>query len=418
VLFRSYPLFLPDGRHFIYSLHSTQAENSSISVGALDAKPEEQRSNRLLSAGFAIYAPSQNADRAYLLFVRERSLMAQPFDAGRLQLIGEAVPIADPVGSYLERGLFSVSARGTLAYQATATAVNRLTWFDRQGKVLSYATDIGSYDTLALSPDATRVAAPRRDLLSGNQDIWLIDLLRGGSTRFTFDPAAESNPVWSPDGRRIVFSSNRGGHADLYQKDSSGAGAEEALLKSTEIKAPQDWSRDRRYLIYSQSSPKTGVDLWTLAMTGERKPIPFLQSQFNEDQAQFSPDGHWVAYMSDASGRSEIYARPFPPSEGGGQWLISNGGGTEPRWRGDGKELFYFSGRKLMGVDVAATASFQAGVPKVLFEAPISNGTNAGNRHHWDVTADGKRFLINTDAIENNSAPINVVLNWTAGLKK
>jgi Tol biopolymer transport system component len=156
-------------------------------------------------------------------------------------------------------------------------------------------------------------------------------------------------------------------------------------------------------------------------MTGERKPIPFLQSQFNEDQAQFSPDGHWVTYMSDASGRSEIYARPFPPSEGGGQWLISNGGGTEPRWRGDGKELFYFSGRKLMAVDVAATASFQAGVPKVLFEAPISNGTsfgNTGSRHHWDVTADGKRFLINTDAIENNSAPINVVLNWTATLKK
>jgi len=419
--YHSYPSFLPDGRHFIYTRHAPQAENTSIYVGSLDAKPEEQRSHRLLSAGFAMYAPSQNGGRGYLLFVRERSLMAQPFDAARLQLLGDAVPITASVGRYAERALFSVSADGTLAYQeANAGPANRLTLFNRQGKVLSYVTDVDLHDHLALSHDGTRVAVARRDI-RGNDDIWLIDLLRGGSTRFTFGLSADSNPVWSPDDRRIVFGSNLGGVMNLYQKDSSGSGVQEALLKSKEGKFPQDWSRDGKYLVYSRRSEKGDFDLWILPMIGDRKPTPFVQSQFNEDQAEFSPDGRWVAYMSDASGRPEIYVRPFPPSESGGQWLISNSGGEQPRWRGDGKELFYFSGQKLMAVDVSAKAAFQAGVPKVLFEAPVSGGivtSNNGSAHHWDVTADGQRFLINTDAIDSNSARLNIVLNWTAILKK
>ncbi len=416
--YHSHPFFLPDGRHFLYTRLAQRAENTGIYVGSVDAKPEDQRAKRVLNAGYAIYAASADPARGYLLFLRERTLMAQPFDPAKLELAGDPVPVADPVGQYANRGLFSASANGALAYRSGVGGVNRLTWFDRQGKVLGYASDLGAYNTLALAPDATRVAAQRTELQTANFDIWLIDLLRGGSTRFTFDPAFESNPVWSPDGRRIVFGSNRDGVYNLYEKDSSGAGAEEPLFKSNGNKYPHDWSRDGRFLIYAEVSPKTGYDLWVLPMTGERKPTPFLQTQFREDQAQFSPDGHWVAYLSDASGAPEIYVRPFPASQSnGGQWMISNGGGTQPRWRGDGKELLYFSGRKLMAVDISTNPAFKAGIPKVLFEAPLFAGTTL-SLHHWDAAADGKRFLINTEAGENNSAPITVVLNWAAGLKR
>jgi Tol biopolymer transport system component len=306
---------------------------------------------------------------------------------------------------------------GVLAYRSDVSALNRLTWFDRDGKVLGYASDPGTFNTLALSPDGSRVAAARTDQQTGNTDIWIIDLARGASTRFTFDPSLDSNAVWSPDGQRIVFSSTRDGVWNLFQKDSSGAHSEEALLKTSANKYPSDWSRDGRFLIYTEGSPKTGPDLWLLPMTGERKPVPFLQTPFREDQAQFSPDGHWVAYMSDATNQPEIYVRPFPPSEGNsGQWMISNGGGTQPRWRGDGKELFYLSGRKLMAVDISTTPTFQAGIPKPLFEAPIFPGTVPA-LHHWDVTPDGQRFLINVDA-GGNTTPINIVVNWTEVLKK
>ena len=236
------------------------------------------------------------------------------------------------------------------------------------------------------------------------------------SSRFTFDPSNNPYPIWSPDGSRIVFASNRDGPFNLYQKASSGAGNDEALLKSDVPKTPLDWSRDGRFIVYRNSDPKTGLDLWMLPLAGDRKPIPFLQTEFNETAAQFSPDGRWIAYASDESGRYEVYVRPFNGGPAaGGKWLISSNGGNWPKWRGDGKELFYLAADgKLMAVEVKGDSSaFEAADPKPLFETRTRGlGPVRG------ITADGKQFLINTEVAEATSSPITVVLNWTTGLKR
>ena len=419
--FHSHPFFLPDGRHFIYA-RQAGSEKSGIYVGEVDAKPEEQNQKRVLSARFAIFTPTPNSG-GYLLFLRGRTLMAQPFDPDKMELGGEAAPLADPVGLYAAtRGLFSATAK-VLAYRGDVGERNRLTWFDRQGNVLGYAAEPGTYNTLSLSRDATRAAVQRTDPQQGNNDIWLFDFVRGGSTRFTFDPSVESNPVWSPDGRRIVFTADRNGMDDLYEKDTSGVGAEEPLIKSKDPSDPfgkvaEDWSRDGRFLIYTRLAPATGYDLWFLPMTGDRNPKPFLETQFLEDQAQFSPDGRWVAYVSDASGSREVYVRPFPPSpENRGQWMISNGGGSEPRWRGDGKEMFYVSGQRVMAAAISTSPIFSAGIPQVLFSAPLYTASNTISPHDWDLAPDGKRFLINTISGEGSSIPITIVVDWSGGLK-
>ena len=259
--------FLPDGRHFVYQRFSSVAEKRGIYLGSLDAKPEQQSSRRLVATGSnAFYAPSADQDLGHLLFVREGSLMAQAFDARRLELAGEAVPIAEGLP---DSGppLFSVSTTGVLAYRtggAGPNAANQLTWFDRAGKVLGTVGDPGQYNTLALSPDGTRVAFDRNDPqaagrggVMGNMDIWLHEFSTGISTRLTFDPAVEFLPVWSPDGSRIVFSSSRDGSMNLYQKVTSGAGNEEAVYKSNEAKLSYDWSPDGRFLLYGVSGRKS-----------------------------------------------------------------------------------------------------------------------------------------------------------------
>jgi Tol biopolymer transport system component len=251
-------------------------------------------------------------------------------------------------------------------------------------------------------------------------DIWILDFVRGVSTQFTFDPAADTNPVWSPDGSHIAFSSTREGSRNLYQKVSTGAGTDELLLKSPEEKRPKDWSRDGKYLLYSVANPKTGVDLFALPMTGEKKPIPVVATEAGEDQGQFSPDSRWVAYKSDAGGGNEIYVRPFPPAESGGQWKVSNNGGVQPRWNRSGKELFYIApDGKLMAAEVStAGGTFKSGTPQPLFDSQIFGGGNTSSAMRWDLTPDGKKFLIITQATENSSSPMTVILNWPALLKR
>jgi Tol biopolymer transport system component len=252
-------------------------------------------------------------------------------------------------------------------------------------------------------------------------DIWVLDLVRGGASRLTFDSAADF-PVWSPDGSRIAFASNRDGNLNLYQKASNGTGNEELLLKSDEDKAPSDWSGDGRFLIYSSVNPKTAFDLWVLPLDGDRKPFAFLQTQFNEGAGMLSPDGQWMAYQSTESSRYEVYVRPFGRASGdrhqasAGKWSISTEGGVFTRWRGDGKELFYEMDRKIMAVEVKAGVSkgrrtFEAGVPKLLFDA------RAYGLRSFAVTADGQRFLVNTQVSEEKSPSVTVILNWAAGLK-
>ena len=430
------PAFLPDGRHFVYHRNST-AENSGIYLGSLDAKPEQQSSKRLVTTTSNVaYAPSPNpplgdAGLGYLLFVREGSLMAQAFDARRLELAGEAVPIAENLAD-IGVPFFSVSTTGVLAYRTGAGSAYpalQLTWFDRAGKILGTVGEPGQYNTLALSPDGARVAFSRNDPQAagkggagtggGNTDIWLYEFSRGASTRLTFDPGLDWFAVWSPDGSRIVFSSDRDGPNNLYQKASSGAGNEEALLKSNETKYADDWSPDGRFLAYGLGRE---AGLWLLPLTGDdRKPRPYLETE-SGSQARFSPDGRYVAYTSNQSGKNEVYVRPFPTASGG-KWMISKGGGNQPHWRRDGKELFYISAdSKMMAVEVAgASGTFQSGIPKALFAAPVWGGGTASNTTRYDVTPDGKKFLINSVPAETTpgaSSPITVVLNWQAGLKK
>ena len=417
------PSFLPDQKHFVYLRVYAKPEDSGIYVGSLDAKPEQQSAQRILAGtSSAVYAPSQDSAGGYLLFVREASLMAQPFDPQRFRFTGEAVPIAEQVGvaTGSDVGLFSVSNRGALAYRTGGTTGNfQLVWFDRTGKRIGVASEPGGYNTLSLSPDGTRVAFQRAHAQGGGSDIWVQELSRGASTRLTADAARDWLPVWSPDSSQIVFGSQRDGIDNLYQKPANGAGDETPVLKTEANKLPQDWSRDGRYLVYSTNDRKNLFDLWVLPLQGERKPKLFVGTQFRESQARFSPDGRFIAYTSDSTGRYEIYVRPFSPDGNvAGLWPISKDGGTQPAWRRDGKELFFISAdSKMVAVPVTTTPTFKAGIPEALLTAPIFGGGAVGNVKRWD-TLDGKRFLINSVTTETGSAPISIVLNWQAGLKK
>ena len=422
-LLHSYPVFLPDGRHFIYHRTSGKLGSNGIYVDSLDAKPEEQGSRRLLTTSYdAIYVASSVTGPGQLLFMRDGALMAQTFDAERLELSGEPIRVADHIQAFRNFGYFSASTNDTLVYMAGAgIGPFQPTWFDRQGKVLGAVGEPGDFGSLSVSPDGTRSAVSRLD---SGQALWLLNFSRGTSERFTFGPAAAFVGIWSPDADRIIFSSNRSGVYDLYLKPASGARDEELLLKSSENKAPTSWSHDGRFLLYAvQDAKTTKAELWVLPLEGDKKPFPFLRTEFNEDYGRFSPNGRFVAYQSDESGRTEIYVRTFTPdspaatSDTGGKWLISTAGGSDPRWGEDGKELYYVaSDRKLMSVEIALNPVFQAGVPKALFQTPLPPTSAA--REPWDITPDGRRFLLLAPAGQTGQARYTVVLNWQAGLKR
>ena len=405
------PALLPDGRHFLY-VRSGSEEGGGIFLGSLDAKPAAQASKPLLAdISMPVYAPGL-AGSGYILFVREGTLMAQPFDNRALAFKGDPVPIAEQVSS--GSGQYSVSSTGVLIRAAgTGISVRQLTWYDREGKQGETTWTRGLYGGVALSPDATRVAIER---FGQFWETWVFEFSRSASIRLTL--TGGTTPAWSPDGNRIAYSSaSKGG---LVVKAASGAGNEDLLLKTSHPVQAMDWSRDGRFLLYEDQDLKTKWDLWTLPIpagaAGEAKPVAFLNSEFNETGGQFSPDGRFVAYESDESGPSEVYVSPFPDAKSG-KWPISSGGGYQPRWRRDGRELLYFAvGGRLMSVDVTLSPAFKASAPKVLLQAPVFNGA-VSNTHHWDLTPDGKRFLINTVPTDI-SAPLTVVLNWQEGLKK
>jgi Tol biopolymer transport system component len=404
-----WPYFLPDGRHFLYLMRSSKAESEGIYVGSLDAKETKRLLPTALNAAYAF--------PGFLLFLRNEQLIAQRFDADKLELTGEPLSVAERVAYNpgLSRGAFSVSENGVLAFRSGGGQINQPLWFDRQGKQSGSLGAAGLYLTLWLSPDEKRAAVDRSDPQTGTSDIWLFDLSRGIPSRFTTDPAGDTNPLWSPDGSRIVFASTREGVRNLYQKTAGGGVNEEVLLKSSEDKVPNDWSSDGQFIVYQTSNPKTKWDLWVLPMSGDRQQFPFLQTQFNEQQAEFSTDGKWIAYTSDESGAPEVYVQKFPVSEG--KWRVSTGGGSQPKWRRDGRELFYIAAdRNLMAVDVKLGATFDAAAPKALFGTRVLSLTEF--RNHYAPTSDGQRFLINSTLEETNTTPISLLVNWTAGLKR
>jgi Tol biopolymer transport system component len=405
-----WPVFLPDGQHYLYTVRSSLPDNAGIYLGALGSK---ERIRLLGDESNAAYVAA--SDGGYLLFIRGETLMAQPFLAGKFQLSGEPFPVAEQLGfnSVFALGAFSVSENGVLVYDSTGSNVDdQLTWFDRAGKRLGVVGERSRHMTPSLSPDERQVVIDGLDPQARGFDLYIIELTRGVSTRFTFDPRSDSAPVWSPDGSRIAFASNRESTYNLYQKIASGAGQDELLLKSDRTKLPTDWSLDGRFLLYHEIDPKTRYDLWVLPMSGDRKPIPFLQTEFNERNGVFSPDGKWVAYDSDESRKKEVYVQPFPAS--GGKWQISKNGGTVAKWRRDGKELFYLGADgKMMAVAVTAGGTFQAGIPEPLFDSHISSSLAK-----YAVTRDGRRFLIPSVTVEASSSPATVVINWTAGVRR
>jgi Tol biopolymer transport system component len=438
-----WPSFLPDGRRFIYL--DMDSANWSISVASLDS----QENTRLLGAlSKAVYAPPSDASAlegwpsaalakggrpGYLLFVREGTLMAQSFDAKRIELTGEPFPVAEDVQDNRTSGnaAFTVSTNGSLVYRTGSSgSATRLAWFDRQGTQLATLGPPGEYRNPRLSPDGKRVGVDR--VVSGNRDVWLLEVERGTASRLTFDPTEDRYPTWSPDGSRIVFDSLRGGAGDrsLYQKASSGTGNEELLLMAGG--SPRDWSPDSRSIVFTQMD-RVVNDLWVLPLDGDprqagtglrqagteaRKPVPFLKTPFSEALANLSPDGRWIAYVSDESGRPEVYIQSFPTPSG--KWQVSTEGGNQPRWRRDGRELFYLApDQKLMAVPVRLGSTFEAGAPASLFEANINPAAgSAGIGHQYDVSADGQRFLLNLELRETATTPLTVVLNWQAGLKR
>jgi len=411
------PHFLSDGRHFIYRADA-DGPNAAIYVGSLDSAS----SQRLLNVAWKSPQAVQYVSPGYLLIVQDGALMAQPFDEARLRLSGEARAIVDSFsGATRLYSAFSASGNGVLVHRKVSLR-HRLVWFTRDGTALGPGMPADEYSEPSLSPDGSRVAFILYDP-STNLDVWTSDVSQKPPTRFTFSAADDYLPIWSPDGTRIAFASQQRPDlpkmCQIYVKPSSGAVGEELVLNTTSDTHPDDWSPDGRYLVFDRRDVNTGQDLWILPLVGDRKPFPFVQTRGNEGEGQFSPDGRWIAYASDESGTWQVYVQPFPAN--GAKWQVSTEGGAEPRWRRDGKELFYIGGqRNLMAIPIEKGKEFRVGAAKRLFSTqfvgPLASSWAAVK--HYAVTADGQRFLVNTAIDDTPDAPITVVLNWTAALKQ
>ncbi len=413
------PFFLPDGRHFLYNVFGGAKNVRGVYVGSLDGSLRQ----RLVGDNTnAVYAAS-NRGGGFLLFGRDGALVAQAFDAGTLQLIGDVLPIAPHLGTNFDttagggsRRLVSASDNGVLVFDPFSDRQSsHLVWVDRAGRQTGAPDRMDNVSMVRLSPDGRRYAVSRLDSESGYGDIWVSDATGGNATRLTFDPGNDSFPVWSPDGDHLAWASNREGTFRLYQKAASGSGQDALLLKADSFVFPTDWSRDA--ILYRQIDPKTRYDIWALPVgprAGDGKAFPFLQTEANETAAVSSPDGRWVAYASDESGRYEVYVQGFP--RGGGKRQVSSGGGIAPEWQGDGNAIFFHAlDGTLMTAAVERGASFAAGAPTPLFEFRPSGPLVTP---YYGVTPDGRRFLLSTVADTMPGAPLTIVLNWTAALEE
>ena len=419
-----WPQFLPDGKRFLYHVRGSKSGARGLYAGSLE---DLKFKRRLLDTSHAaIYAPP-----GYLLYLEGNVLMARSFDAGRLEFTGEPMLLAQQaMGDSASYAAVSASLNGTLAYAPPALPQGKLTWYDREGRHQSVIEPTADHIDFRISPDGRQLAVTRTDPKLLTPDIWLHDLTRGTTSRVTFEPMLDAAACWAPDGRGLFFRSNRAGAVQLYRAETEGAGrldvvfdveAQRATLAARGVgivnPLPYDVSPDGNFLIYNTAALGTGGNtLWLLPLTGDRKPVPFQSAPFKQIHAAVSPDGQWLAFASEETGRFEVYVQAFPNA--GTKRQISTQGGWEPRWRRDGSELFYLSAeRRLMAVPMAPGGTFRAGVPRPLFSTRTPLAASM-YRRHYDVTADGQRFLVNT-LLEDHPAPaITVVLNWPALLKK
>jgi eukaryotic-like serine/threonine-protein kinase len=413
------PTFLPDGRHFLYNIMSGRKETRGVYLGSLDGTIKRRLLDTITVIKYIAGGPA--SDPGWLLFGRDGALLARPFDTSRLDFTGEPFSLADKIGRDIigGPGIFSVSDNGILVSDPRFNQRLRrqYRWVDRRGQTINSLDAPPGYFTLWLSGDEKRFIADRTDPLTGAIDLWLYDASGGKEQRFTLDPETDYFPVWSPDGSLIAWSSARDVVSNLYQKAASGAGEETQLLKSDYDAVPTDWSRDGRFIIYSQIDPKTKEDVWVLPMSGsgETKPFSVIRTDARESAGTLSPDGRWLAYVSDVSGRMEVYVQSFP--DGGGKRQVSTGGGKGPRWRRYGRELFYYSLEgKLMAVPVRSGENFDMDAAVSLFE--FRAGIPPFHFAPYAVTADGQRFLINEVVVTEPNTPLTVVTNWTSGIKK
>lgn len=404
-----WPMFLPDAKHFLYlaANFSGQLEYNAIFLSSLDS--QERRLLVSTSANAAYAEPG------YLLYLRDKTLVAQPFDRRRYVLSGEPHTLSDDVLYFpgVDKAAFSATSGDVLVTQTgKGASLAQLTWFDRSGKLEGTIGTPASYDNVRLSPDGRRFAADQTDADGLKIDIWVHDPTRNAATRLTFNPGLNQTPLWSPDGRQILFGSNRKQLGfSLYLKNADGSGSDEELADLGLSANVWDWSRDGKNILFAK-----GNELWSLSWP-ERVAKPLLQPKWTVRNAQFSPDGRWIAYASNETGSMEIYVSSFP--SGAGKWQVSSAGGQEPRWRQDGKELFYVSSEgKMTVVAVKSGASFESGSPVALFQTHQRQPVSSQDVFSYDVSGDGQRFLIITKMDEPSAAPLAIVLNWVSELQK
>lgn len=412
-----WPSFLPDGKHFIYLATANATDTTkaipSVYIAALDGTERTQLDR--------LHSRSVYADPGYLLFEDQGSLFAQTFDLGARRLLGEPVRIADAIAVNRTLGTahFSVSASGALAHLGSGDT-SEMIWYDRRGNATATGWMAQWYGEPRISPDAQRAVVDVFDPRSGTSDLWVYDLLRNVPSRFTSEPPADKNAVWSPGGRGILYSTEQGGSPNIFLKEFDGSGELQAMVVNPGPVFADDWSPDGKWIAYTATTAKTGNDLWVKSLAGDRKERVFLNTRFDEQSARFSPDSRWLAFSSDETTASpEIYvARVDRPGE---RVRISSGGGTGPRWRRDGKELFYAAsdGRTIMAVPIHSLSPFRAGTPARLFNVGFSTAVTRPRVRNtvYDVSPDGQRFLISVPVGPPGSSQITVVLNWPAALR-
>ncbi len=408
-----WPQALPKGR-FLFWVLSDKPENTGVYAASLE-KPNE-RAHVLTTDSKALYVPGGDG-RDYLVWQRAGKLVAQEFDTGALQLTGEVRILADRVAT-MGAGLMNAAVSGKLLLYSEAGSVIQFTWFDREGKALGVAGEPGEYTTVRISPDGRRMVASRYK--PSGRDFWLLETDRGVTNRFTSTPGLKGFPVWSPDGHTIVFAV--GSPYNLFRKAVTGGGDEQRLIQSSNTQFPNDWSRDGRFLLYSEIGAGPGNDLWILPMTPDgrvppgAKPRPYLRTQFDERSGRFSPEPepHWVAYQSDESGRNEIYVDAFPETRN--RVRISTGGGQFPEWSPDGRELLWMSpDLKLMQVSLKrGPDSIEPSAPRELFALPVANDGYCP----YEIAPDGRRFLVRATPEKQVSQPLTLIVNWPALMKK